>query len=241
MIGIFDSGIGGLTVLDALRKRMPHCDFVYAADRAHLPYGGREPEQIRRFAAQMADFLCDLEVEQIVIACNTASAVALPGLRLICRVPVWGMVDAGVDAATRATYTGRIAVIGTQATIASGIFQRKLAARGSRVWAQACPGLVHAAEERSPDAEALIRHYLRDMPRVDTLLLGCTHFPLLRATIQKIVGPRVRIVDGSEVLAAKVAAEVADEGRGEVRYYDTGASIARPAAWISGIELSTIR
>ena len=226
MIGIFDSGIGGLTVLHALRKYLPHRDFVYVADRVHLPYGGREPEEIRGFAASMVEFLCDLEAEQIVVACNTASAVALPDLRLLSPVPVWGMVDAGVDAATRATYTGRVAVLGTQATIASGVFQRKLQARGLRVWARACPALVQGVEDRSPDLEALVRHYLRDLPRVDTLLLGCTHFPVLRHTFEKIAGPRVRVVDGAETLAAKIAAEVDDEGRGQVRYYDTCAQVA---------------
>jgi glutamate racemase len=132
------------------------------------------------------------------------------------------MVDAGVEAVTRATCSGRIAVIATEATIASGIFQRRLEARGLRVWARACPALVQAAEEASPDAGVLIRRYLRDMPHVDTLLLGCTHFPLLRKTIEKVVGPRVRVVDGAETLASRVAPEVEDQGYATVRYYVTG-------------------
>jgi len=135
------------------------------------------------------------------------------------------MVDAGVDAATRATCTGRVAVIATQATIASRIFQRRLEARGLRVWAQACPALVHAAEEDSSDAEVLVRHYLREMPRVDTLLLGCTHFPLLRRVFEKVAGPRVKIVDGADLLAAKIAAEVEDEGAGSVRHIVFGESL----------------
>jgi glutamate racemase len=128
------------------------------------------------------------------------------------------MVDAGVDAATRATSGGRVGVIATQATIASGVFQRKLEARGCRVWARACPALATAIEENSPYAAVLVRHYLREMPRVDTLLLACTHYPLLRSVFEKVAGPRVRVVDGAELLAAKVASEVEDEGSGIVRY-----------------------
>ena len=115
------------------------------------------------------------------------------------------MVDAGVEAVTRATASGRVAVLGTQATVASGVFQRKLEARGFRVWAQACPALVHAGEERTGDAGVLVRHYLREMPRVDALLLGCTHFALLRREMERAAGPRVKVVDGAEILAGRVA------------------------------------
>jgi len=218
MIGVFDSGIGGLAVLEALRRRLPHRDFVYVADTVRLPYGNRTVAEICEFAGEITGFLCEQDAEGIVVACNTASAVALPQLRLACPAPVWGMVDAGVDAATRATSGGRVGVIATQATIASGVFQRKLEARGCRVWARACPALATAIEENSPYAAVLVRHYLREMPRVDTLLLACTHYPLLRSVFEKVAGPRVRVVDGAELLAAKVASEVEDEGSGIVRY-----------------------
>jgi glutamate racemase len=208
MIGVFDSGIGGLTVLDALRRRIPAGDFLYVSDSARLPYGNRSAAEICSIGNEIATYLCDEGAEGIVVACNTVSAVALPQLRLACPVPVWGMVDAGVDAATRGASGPRVAVIGTEATIASGVFQRKLEQRGRRVWAQACPSLASAIEEGSPDAEVLIRHYLKEMPRVDTLLLACTHYPLLRATFEKIAGPRVRVVDGADLLAAKVAAQI---------------------------------
>jgi glutamate racemase len=222
LIGVFDSGIGGLTVLQALRKRLPRTDFVYLADSARLPYGARNDEEIRSFATENAAFLYSLGAEAIVIACNTASAIALADVRLSCPVPVWGMVDAGVEVATRATCSGRVAVIATQATIRSGVFQRRLEARGLRVWAQACPALVRAAEDGTSDAEVLARHYLHEMPRVDTLLLGCTHFSLLRNAIERVVGPRVRVVDGTETVAAKVAAQVEDAEYGSVRYYSSG-------------------
>jgi glutamate racemase len=222
MIGVFDSGVGGLTVLHALRKRLPRTDFIYLADSARLPYGSREREEIRGFATENAAFLYSLGVEGIVIACNTASAIALADVRLACPLPVWGMVDAGVEAVTRATCTGRVAVLATQATILSGVFQRRFESRGLRVWAQACPALVQAAEEGTRDAETQVRRYLSGMPHVDTLLLGCTHFALLRRAIEKVAGPRVRVVDGAETVAAKVAALVEDEGYASVRYYSSG-------------------
>jgi glutamate racemase len=208
MIGVFDSGIGGLTVLEALRRRLPHSDFLYVSDNARLPYGNRSTAEICNFAEEIAASLCEEGAEAIVVACNTVSAVALPPLRHACPVPVWGMVDAGVDAATHSASGGRVAVIGTEATIASGVFQRKLEARGRRVWARACPALASAIEEGSPEAEVLIRHYLRDMPRVDTLLLACTHYPLLRLTFERVAGPRVQVVDGADLLSAKVAAQL---------------------------------
>jgi glutamate racemase len=230
MIGVFDSGIGGLTVLQALRKRLPRTDFAYLADSARLPYGSRDDEEIRSFATENAAFLCSLGAEAIVIACNTASAIALADVRLFCPMPVWGMVDAGVEVTTRATCSGRVAVIATQATIGSSVFQRRLEARGLRVWAQACPALVQAAENRTPDTEVLVRHYLREMPRVDTLLLGCTHFSLLRNAIEKVVGPRVHVVDGADAVAARVAAQVEDEGSASVRYYNSDQREVQPVA-----------
>lgn len=208
MIGVFDSGIGGLTVLDALQQRMPAGDFVYVADRARLPYGNRSAAEICEFAAEIVDSLCEQDADGIVVACNTVSAVALPKLRLACPVPVWGIVDAGVDAATRVTSRGRVAVVATEATIASGVFQKKLEARGCRVWAKACPSLASAIEQDSADAEVLIRHYLKEMPRVDTLLLACTHYPLRQAVFEKVAGPRVRVVHGAGILAAKVASQL---------------------------------
>jgi glutamate racemase len=222
MIGVFDSGIGGVTVLEALRRELPRRDFVYVADTARLPYGSKQPAVVREFAREIVDFLCGLDAEGIVIACNTASAAALPELRLAYPLPVWGMVDACVETATRATCSGRVAVIGTEGTIASGVYQRKLGARGLRVWARACPALVQAAEENWNDPEPLVRHYLREMPRVDTLLLACTHFGWLRGAIQRVAGPRVRVVDGAEELARTVGQEMENEGSGRVRYYATG-------------------
>jgi len=208
-IGVFDSGVGGLTVLQALRRRMPHRDFVYLGDTARVPYGRKPPEMVVEFAVGIADFLCGMRIEGLVVACNTASAVALPTLSERCPVPVWGVIDPGVEAATRATRTGRVGVIGTKGTIGSGAYQKCLEARGLDPWAQACPMLVHVVEEGladSPEAELLVRQYLSGRPEIDTLILGCTHYPLLRDVLQRAVGDQVALVDSAEVTAEAVSA-----------------------------------
>lgn len=244
-IGVFDSGVGGLTVLRALRRRLPCRDFAYLGDTARVPYGRKPPEMVRHFARGIAAFLCGLGVDHLVVACNTASAVALPELRERCPVPVWGVIDAGVEAATRATRSGAVGVIGTKATIASGSYQRRLEARGLRVWAQACPLLVHVVEEGladSAEAELLVRHYLGSRPEIDTLILGCTHYPLLRAVLQRAVGKGVTLVDSAEVTAEQVAAACAPPPRcfaqGRVTHFVTGdpAAFAHTAAVIGGVE-----
>ena len=245
-IGVFDSGVGGLTVLHALRRRMPHRDFIYLGDTARVPYGRKPPEMVWKFSEQIVDFLWKTKgVETIVVACNTASAVALPGLADRCPLPVWGVIEPGVEAATRATTTGHVGVIGTPATTASGAYQRRLEARGFRVWARACPMLVHTVEEGladSPEAELLVRHYLAEKPEIDTLVLGCTHYPLLRNTIQRAVGKGVRLVDSAEVTAEKVSAALGPAPRefspGKVAHFVTGdpAAFAHTARVIGCVE-----
>jgi glutamate racemase len=242
-IGVFDSGVGGLTVLQALRRRLPHHDFVYLGDTARVPYGRKPPEMVVEFAREIAGFLCGLGVERLVVACNTASAVALPKLEESCPVPVWGVIDPGVSAATRVTRTGSVGVIGTKATIGSGAYQRRLEARGLRVWAQACPMLVHVVEEGladSEEAELLVRHYLQGRPEIDTLILGCTHYPLLRTAIQRVVGGEVTLVDSAEATAEVVSRsmeEAQPSGEGSVVHFVTGdsAAFAHTARVIGGV------
>jgi glutamate racemase len=225
MIGVFDSGVGGLTVLQALRRQLPKRDFLYVGDTARAPYGRKPAAMVTGFACEIADYLCGRGVEAIVVACNTASAVALPELERRCKIPVWGVVDAGVEAATRTTRTGHIGVIATRATIASAAYQRRLEARGLRVWARECPMLVHLVEEglaESAEADVLARHYLSGRPEIDTLILGCTHYPLLRSPLQRAAGEQVRLVDSASVTAERVAAAMANEGNASVAYYATG-------------------
>ena len=242
-IGVFDSGVGGLTVLQALRRRMPRHDFVYLGDTARVPYGRKPPEMVVEFAQGIAGFLCGQGVEALVVACNTASAVALPKLQERCPVPVWGVIDPGVSAATRVTRTGLVGVIGTKATIGSGAYQRRLEARGLQVWAQACPMLVHVVEEGladSAEAELLVRHYLDGRPVIDTLILGCTHYPLLKPAIQRVLGDEVTLVDSAEATAEAVSRsveEVSPAGEGRVVHFVTGdrAVFAHTARAIGGV------
>ena len=158
---------------------------------------------------------------------------------------MWGVIDPGVEAATRVTRSGSVGVIGTKGTIASGAYQRRLEAKGLRVWAQACPMLVHAVEEGladSPESELLVRHYLSDRPKIDALVLGCTHYPLLRRVIQRVVGDEVALVDSAEVTAERVSAalgpEPASHQNGRVVHYVTGdpAAFEHTAKTIGGVE-----
>jgi glutamate racemase len=146
-IGIFDSGVGGLTVLKALRRKLPHRDFIYLGDTARVPYGRKPAAMVVEFAYGITEFLRRMGVEGVVIACNTASASALPGLAGEFALPIWGVIDPGVETAARVTRTGRVGVIGTKGAIASGAYQRRLEQRGLMVWARACPMLVHIVEE----------------------------------------------------------------------------------------------
>lgn len=229
-IGVFDSGVGGLTVLKELRARLPHHDFIYFSDTARVPYGRKPKEMVRGFAGEIAGFLEQLGISGIVIACNTASACALPELESDVSVPVWGVIDPGVEAVRRVTKTGDVGVIGTKGTIQSGVYQKKLAAAGLHVWAQACPMFVHLVEEglaSSDDADVLARHYLAGMPRIDTLILGCTHYPVLASVIQRVVGDEVTLVSSAEVTAEVVAGALGSgshngNGRGRVTHYVTG-------------------
>jgi glutamate racemase len=243
-LGVFDSGVGGLTVLKALRKRLPRHDFIYFSDTARVPYGRKPKEMVRHFAYEIAWFLQQLDVRGIVIACNTASASALPQLAEEISVPVWGVIDPGVEAARRATKTGSVGVIGTKGTIASSVYQQKLEAVGLRVWAQACPMFVHLVEEGladSGDAEVLARHYLAGMPDIDTLILGCTHYPVLAPVLQRVVGSAVTLVSSAEVTAEVVANAVKDQvsdGTSRVTHYVTGGVPAyqHTAEVIGGVE-----
>jgi glutamate racemase len=244
-LGVFDSGAGGLTVLQALRRRMPHRDFIYLGDTARVPYGRKPPEMVRGFAEGIASFLCSMGVEGLVVACNTASAVALPALAERCPVPVWGVIDPGVEAATRVTRSGSVGVLGTKGTIASGAYQRRLEARGMRVWAQACPMLVHVVEEglaESPEAGLLVRHYLSGRPEIDTLILGCTHYPLLKKAIGQAAGEDITLVDSAEATAECVAAAFGppppSSAPGRVTHFVTGdpLAFAHTAREIGGVE-----
>jgi glutamate racemase len=216
-VGIFDSGVGGLTVQRAILDRIPWLDTVYLGDTARVPYGSKSPEVVTQYSLRNARFLVARGIDLLVVACNTASAVALPALREALAIPVLGVVEPGARAAARASRSGRIGVIGTPSTVASGAYQRAIAAErpGAEVFARACPLFVPLAEEGWTDAEdevvrAVARRYLAPVAAagVDTLVLGCTHYPLLAGAIGREL-PGVALVDSAAAIAAAVEARVA--------------------------------
>lgn len=222
-VGVFDSGIGGLTVIRELRRLLPVEEFAYLGDVARFPYGTKSAETITRFAIEDASFLTRRSARVVVVACHSASSVALPELERRMSVPVVGVVEPGARALLNATRRGRVGVIGTDATIRAGAYQRALRKIEPRVEvvARATPLLVALAEEGwvdGPVTEAVCRRYLADLVEegIDALLLGCTHFPLLEPVIARVVGDKVRVVDSAAATAAAVAA-VLGQSRQEAR------------------------
>jgi glutamate racemase len=223
-IGVFDSGVGGLTVLDALRSRLPGERFLYLGDTARLPYGSKSPETVRRYARQAAGRLVERGVKLLVIACNTASAVAVDDLcEAFAPLPVLGVIEPGAEAACAVSVTGHVLVTGTEGTVRGGAYQRALLGRRPdlKVDAVACPMFVALAEEgwtEGPIVEAVARRYLEmelsgvANARVDTVVLGCTHFPVLRSVIERVCGPGVNLVDSARTTAEAVAAALLARG-----------------------------
>jgi glutamate racemase len=209
-IGVFDSGVGGLTVLDALRRRLPHEDFLYLGDTARLPYGTKSRDSITQYSTQAAGLLVRRGIKCLVVACNTASAVALTTLQeRYAPLPVIGVVEPGAEAGCVVSRGGRIAVIATESTVQEGAYQRAILRRrpDAIVMAKACPLFVALAEEgmtSGPIAEAVAHWYLYELlaeQKPDTLVLGCTHFPVLADVVKKIAGPAVALVDSAATTA----------------------------------------
>jgi glutamate racemase len=218
-VAVFDSGVGGLTVVSALRRALPREKIIYLGDTARVPYGGKSRATIERYSAEIATMLVAEGAKLVVVACNTASALGLPRLRETCPVPVVGVIEPGVEAALAATRRGRVAVIGTKATIGSNAYGDALrAARpGVRVTSVACPLLVPLIEEgmlEDPVTDAVLARYLADIRNegADTLVLGCTHYPLLAPAIARAAGPDIRLVDSAENCARAVASLLAARG-----------------------------
>jgi glutamate racemase len=210
-VGVFDSGIGGLTVAAALRDVLPSERIMYVGDTARVPYGGKSAETIERYSVEIGGMLLAEGAKAIVVACNTASALALARLREVFAVPVVGVIEPGARAAVDASRNGRVGVIGTRATIRSGAYERHIRAidPSFRVYARECPLLVPLIEEGWLDDEvtdAVVRRYLSGLldEGVDTIVLGCTHYPLLKGTLERFVGPAVRLVDSAKNCADEV-------------------------------------
>jgi glutamate racemase len=210
-IGVFDSGVGGLTVLRELRRQLPGERLVYLADLAHFPYGPRYQDEVRGFAHHIIEYLATHDVKLVVIACNTATAAALHSARERYDVPVVGVIAPGAQAAVQHTRNGRVAVISTEGTFSSQQYLHaiKEANPGVGVLAKAAPDLVDIVEQGdadTPRADASLRTHLAEVFDwgADTLVLGCTHYPLLRPALARVVGRRLRVVDSAETTAARV-------------------------------------
>jgi glutamate racemase len=232
-IGIFDSGVGGLTVVHALLAALPAEHLIYFGDTGRYPYGTKSAETVTRYSVENADFLAGHGIKLLVVACNTSSAVALPTLESRYDVPVVGVIVPGARAAVVRTRNRRVGVIATERTIASGAYQQALRTLdpGLEIYTRACPLLVPLAEEGWVDGDvprSVVETYLGSLRRsgIDTLVLGCTHYPLLRPVIAEVMGDGVALVDSAaetarEVSAALVAKGLARAGQGSTSFFVT--------------------
>jgi glutamate racemase len=241
LIGVFDSGVGGLTVLRALLEQASAADYLYLGDTARLPYGSKSQATVARYAVSSAQFLVAQGAEALVIACNTASALALDALRMAVEVPVIGVIETGATAAHESSRTKDVMVIATAATVESHAYTAACLERGLRAIEKACPLLVPLVEEGWIDhsvtrdvagiyLDDLLAHAADNGMSADTLVLGCTHYPLLRSVIEDILrehlqGRTVRVIDSAQVTAQQVAARLALESASQrepaVRFYAT--------------------
>ncbi|MEZ4483070.1 MAG: glutamate racemase [Syntrophotaleaceae bacterium] len=236
-IGIFDSGVGGLTVLKAMLRVLPDEQLLYLGDTARVPYGTKSPGTVLRYALEAAEFLVKHGVKMLVVACNTASAVAVEAIEQRFSLPVVGVIEPGACKAAAVTRNRRVGVIGTEGTIRSGAYSRAIHAvdPAVEVFAAACPLFVPLAEEGWADHEVAYlaaREYLRPLiaQQIDTLVLGCTHYPLLKNTLQRLLGPQVQLIDSAEETARLVENMLGERnvlrrsGALQPRYYVTDES-----------------
>jgi glutamate racemase len=234
-IGVFDSGFGGLTVLRELRRVLPAANYLYFGDTAHLPYGAKSVRTVAKYAIASAHFLEQHSIEMLVVACNTATALALDDIRAAVKVPVVGVVGPGSERAAEISRSRRIAVIATEATVSSHAYRRALNGLGLEATEKACPLLVPLVEEgwvEHPVTEQVAHIYIDEVlgneagaREADVLLLGCTHYPLIRPLLRRVVPAGVEIVDSAESTAAQVAEllgkDCGKDGSGSLRCYAT--------------------
>jgi len=213
MIGIFDSGIGGLTVVRALMEELPGYDIVYFGDTARTPYGNKSPDTVIKFALENTEFLLSKGAKIIVMACNTASSVATDDMTKRFDVPIFEVITPAVELSVKTSKKLRVGVIGTRATIKSGIYSKKIKELKpeAKVYSYACPLLVPLVEEgwlKKPETTMIVKKYLHPLKvrQIDTLILGCTHYPILKNIIQSKIGKRVNIIDSSVTVAEEVKA-----------------------------------
>lgn len=229
MIGVFDSGIGGLTVVKALRERLPDHDILYFGDTARTPYGNKSPDTVIQYALEDTRFLLDRGAQMVIMACNTASSVAPKAVAGQYDVALFEVITPAVTMALKHSRTGRVGVIGTRATVASDVYREKIAdlRPEARVYSAACPLLVPLVEEgwlKRPETAMIVKKYLYPLKirQIDTLILGCTHYPLLKQVIQRKIGKRVRIVDSSVSVAGEVQRFLEERPDMDARLSKTG-------------------
>ena len=217
MIGVFDSGIGGLTVVKEIMAQLPGYDIVYFGDTARTPYGNKSPETVLKYAIQDTEFLLANQAQIVVMACNTASSIATAELMATYRIPLFEVITPAVALALSATRAGRVGVVGTRATISSDIYARKIKSLQPeiKVYSAACPLLVPLVEEgwlRRPETAMVIKKYLHPlkMRRIDTLILGCTHYPLLSKIIARKIGRQVKLIDSASAVANHIKTYIDD-------------------------------
>lgn len=218
-IGVFDSGIGGLTVVREILRRLPDGNFIYLGDTARVPYGTKSSQTVIKYSQSNSKFLISKGIKLLVVACNTASAVALPSLRWDFEIPVMGVIEPGARKAVRITKTGKVGVIGTSSTIKSNAYKKAVEniAPEIKIYSKACPLFVPLAEEGWIDgkiAELTANKYLEPLKEsgIDVLILGCTHYPLLKSTIQKVIGDEVVLVDSAEETALEIERTLKENG-----------------------------
>lgn len=217
-IGIFDSGFGGLTVMRAIRELMPYENMIYFGDTARLPYGSKSSETILRYSLENAAFLISQGIKALVIACNTSCSAALEQVRAASEMPVIGITEQGIEEVLRLFSEGKVAILGTRATITSGVYQNGLLSRRSslELYSISCPLFVPLVEEgyvEHPMSALIVQEYLRPLKNRDIngLLLGCTHYPLLQSSIQNELGPEVQLIDPSTACAEKTRSLLAEK------------------------------
>ncbi|MEK7234532.1 MAG: glutamate racemase [Elusimicrobiota bacterium] len=256
-IGVFDSGLGGLTVFKVLARRMPEESLIYFGDTAHVPYGSKSPEAIMRFSSEVAKFLVGRGIKLLVVACNTSSAWALPAIRKAVKVPVIGVIEPGARGAIGVSRGGRIGIIGTEATVKSGAYEKTIKAlkKNTRTTSVACPLFVPLVEEgwwSGTVVEAVARRYLAPLKsaHVDTVILGCTHYPCLKPIFARVLGSRVRLIDSAEETARETETVLCDLGlraprgdRGRREFYasDAPERFKRLARRMLGSGVTTVK
>ena len=254
-IGVFDSGLGGLTILNALRRGLPHEDLIYFGDTANVPYGSKSKQTVTRFSLAIAQFLESQDVKMIVVACNTASALALTELRKQCRVPVLGVIEPGAAKAAQTTRNGRVAVLGTEGTVKSNAYPKAILKKRphTHILQQACPLFVPLVEENwaaKPATRLIAQTYLTPVQKskADTVILGCTHYPVLKNVIANVLGKQVKLVDSAETLAGAATDflhkhhQNETTGRGKLTVYasDDPARFKRLASCLLADKIGTV-